>query len=261
MIHAAVRVATHVMAHVIAHGMAHVGYVVAAPVVARVHPRTRPTFQDGELGICANQTTMAVKLPTVRHTVLDADPFCIIAVECILELSSSVRSMPVSPGAHNRRSNTASRRNSKRTSPDPGNGKLSPVPIGGPKGRLNGADENATVVHDNELDMMLDDELLNSDAGTEEEEDEDEENTECLLRPDLWAHIGDPRNLLCVRDWETGGLDRCRNYDPINPSPTVEFYYEQCGEGKKGTYTPKVGPHHHIPSPSRILVVSIQNST
>jgi hypothetical protein len=190
---------------------------------------------------------MAVKLPTVRHTVLDADPFCIIAVECILELSTTVRSMPLEPGVPGRRSSQVRRRGSKRTSPVPGSGKVSPVPIGGAKGRKNRG--NA----DNELDILMDGEIV-SDAGSEdeeeEEEDEEDENTECILRPDIWAHKGDPRNLLCVRDWDSGGLDRCRNYDPINPSPTVEFYYEQCGEGKKGTYTPKVGRYCHNLAPA-----------
>ena len=48
------------------------------------------------------------------------------------------------------------------------------------------------------------------------------ERRSITLRPDLWAHLVDPRNLVTVREGEAG-IDRTRQYDPISASPAVEY--------------------------------------
>ena len=117
---------------------------------------------------------MSVCLPTIRHTVLDADPFCIIAIECSLELETTVRKLP--PG---------------------------------------------------------------QDLQTGYETEDRDQTAEAMLRPDMWAHLEDPRNLVAVKNWQGLEFDRCRLYDPINTSPTVEFTVEKMKDNQM-CYVPKL---------------------
>ena len=127
-----------------------------------------------QTSLCQRSTTMSVCLPTIRHTVLDADPFCIIAIECSLELETTVRKLP--PG---------------------------------------------------------------QDLQTGYETEDRDQTAEAMLRPDMWAHLEDPRNLVAVKNWQGLEFDRCRPYDPINTSPTVEFTVEKMKDNQM-CYVPKL---------------------
>ena len=123
-------------------------------------------------GLMARSTTLAVKLPTDRYTILDADPFCIIAVTCLLELTSTDGSTPEG---------------------------YTQSEVSSEEEKIGGRSFNVT------------------------------------LRPDLWAHLQDPRNLVTVKDHED--IDHCRCYDLVNPSPTIEYFHDKT-DGR--LYVPKM---------------------
>ena len=57
------------------------------------------------------------------------------------------------------------------------------------------------------------------------------------FRPDLLCHVGDLRNLVCVKNWDAKrreSVDQMKSWDLINTSPTMEVFFEAKRDRRTG---------------------------